>query len=104
MSYMDRLGLWGAGTSFKDAADFIRQINSRGTGGMEMVAMDMKGRGMFIARTLSYRGAEFSVVNEDLSPEYRAFYNHCARLWGRMKKEFEIMQTSMGIKSEEASS
>eukprot|EP01047_Picozoa_sp_COSAG01_P019707 COSAG01_NODE_1103_length_11680_cov_13.513773_3_plen_312_part_00 len=59
---------------------------------MEMVAMDMKGRGMFIARTLSYRGAEFSVVNEDLSPEYRAFYNHCARLWARMKKEFEFMK------------
>lgn len=98
MSYMDRLGLWGTGTSFNDAADFIRQINSRGTGGMEMVAMDMKGRGMFIARTLSYRGAEFSVVNEDLSPEYRAFYNHCARLWARMKKEFEIMKDQISIR------
>jgi len=34
MSYMDRLGLWGSGTSFKDAGDFIAKINSRGTGGM----------------------------------------------------------------------
>jgi pSer/pThr/pTyr-binding forkhead associated (FHA) protein len=57
--------------------------------------MDMKGRGMFIARTLSYRGAEFSVVDEDLSPEYRIFYNHCARLWGRMKKEFEKMKDTI---------
>ena len=86
MSYMDRLGLWGPGTSFKDAGDFIKQINSRGTGGMEMVAMDMKGRGMFMARTLSYRGAEFDVISEQLETDYRHFYNHCARLWGRMKK------------------
>ena len=53
MAYMDRLGLWGGTAYFKDAAEFITEINKRGTGGMEMVAMDLKGRGIFIARTLS---------------------------------------------------
>ena len=66
MSYMDRLGLWGKGTAFEDAGAFVRRVSARGVGAMEMVATDMKGRGMFLSRTLSYRGAEFDVVEQCL--------------------------------------
>ena len=90
MAYMDRLGLWGEGSAFKDANEFIRSIEKRGVGAMEMVAMDMKGRGMFLSRTLSYRGAEFEVVEEELDPTYRKLYNDCATLWADMKKAFEV--------------
>ena len=51
MSYMDRLGLWGTGTAFPDAPAFVAQIEKRGIGAMEMVALDMKGRGLFLSRT-----------------------------------------------------
>ena len=87
--------LWGRGTAFETAQIFQKEIGARGVGAMEMVAMDMKGRGMFLSRTLSYRGAEFEVVEEELSPEYRKTYNACAVLWGDMKKEFESMKDTI---------
>jgi hypothetical protein len=55
---MDRLGLWGKGTDFADATDFVGTVSKRGDGAVEMVAMDLKARGMFLSRMLSYDGAE----------------------------------------------
>lgn len=42
MAYMSRLGIWGPGTQFNDFHDFIRAVERRGVGAMEIVAMDMK--------------------------------------------------------------
>jgi len=53
---MERLGLWGRGTAFCNAKQFVQQVASRGVGAMEMVAMDMKSRGIFMSRTLSFAG------------------------------------------------
>ena len=47
---------------------------------------------MFLARTLSYRGAEFDVEEENLSPEYRKMYNECASFWATLKNEVERMR------------
>lgn len=55
---MDRLGLWGEGTDFVDATDFVGTVSKRGDGAVEMVAMDLKARGMFLSRMLSYDGAQ----------------------------------------------
>ena len=55
---MERLGLWGEGTaSFGSFADFLEGVGGRGVGALELVAMDMKARGMFVCRTLSFQGA-----------------------------------------------
>ena len=32
------------------------------------------------------------MVRQELTPEYRKFYNACAKLWGQMMKEFEKMR------------
>ena len=61
LAYMERLGLWGQGTAFKNSADFVDQISTRGTAALELVAMHTKAQGTFLCRTLSYRGAEFQV-------------------------------------------
>ena len=47
MGYMTRLGLWGPGTEFGDFKNFSNEITSAGVGAMEMVAMEMKGRGLY---------------------------------------------------------
>jgi hypothetical protein len=73
MAYMDRLGLWGPSTAFRTHKDFIGSLKS--TGAMEMVAMDMKGRGMFLSRTLSYRGASFDIAEEEPTPHFLALYD-----------------------------
>lgn len=48
MAYMSRLGIWGPGTQFSDFHDFIRAVERRGVGAMEVVAMDMKVFYLFI--------------------------------------------------------
>ena len=58
LGYMERLGLWGEGTpSFSSFSDFLEAVGGRGVGALELVAMDMKARGMFVCRTLSFKGA-----------------------------------------------
>jgi hypothetical protein len=42
---------------------------------MEMVAMDMKGRGIFLSRTLSYRGATFDIAEEKVDGAFTALYD-----------------------------
>lgn len=61
MAYMTRLGLWGDGTPFKTFNSFIQTLERRGVGAMELVAMDMKLRGMYIARQLSFHGVHFAI-------------------------------------------
>ena len=58
LSFGDRLGVWGYGTSFSSKQDFIDQISSGGLSAMEIVARDLKAAGRYMARTLSYEGIE----------------------------------------------
>ena len=56
MSYMSRIGLWGAGTGFRNSDQFVDALTKAGVGAMELVAMDMKRRGVYLARQLSFAG------------------------------------------------
>ncbi|KAK3042673.1 hypothetical protein RJ639_000925 [Escallonia herrerae] len=47
LGYMVRLGLWGAGTSFENFREFLGALDKGGVGALELVAMDMKARGMY---------------------------------------------------------
>ena len=80
MAYMVRLGLWGPQTPFRDFNDFIQSIEKRGVGAMEILAMDMKLRGMYMARQLSFAGVSFRVEEIPLDEEYIAIYNDSVRL------------------------
>merc|ERR1719353_2603935 len=66
MAYMERLGLWGAGTEFASFNDFDKAIERSGYGGMELVALDMKQRGCYLSRTLSYKDATFETIELEL--------------------------------------
>ncbi|CDS43053.1 protein strawberry notch 1 [Echinococcus multilocularis] len=87
MAYMTRLGLWGKGTPFKDFNSFIQFIERRGVGGMELVAMDMKLRGMYIARQLSFHGVKFTIRPVEIEyvllngQSFVNVYNQSADLW-----------------------
>jgi len=50
MAYMVRLCIRGLDSPFMDFNDFLGAVEKRGVGAMEIVAMDMKLRGMYIAR------------------------------------------------------
>ena len=49
---------------------------------MELVAMDMKLRGMYIARQLSFKGVSFRIENVPISKEFSKVYNDSVKLVG----------------------
>ncbi|XP_041695578.2 protein strawberry notch homolog 2-like isoform X1 [Coregonus clupeaformis] len=81
MIYMSRLGIWGDGTPFKTFDDFLHAIEKRGVGAMEIVAMDMKVSGMYIARQLSFSGVSFRIEEIGLDDDFKLVYNKSAKLW-----------------------
>ncbi|VDP83951.1 unnamed protein product [Echinostoma caproni] len=94
MAYMTRLGLWGEGTPFKTFNSFIQTLERRGVGAMELVAMDMKLRGMYIARQLSFHGVHFTIKEvaiEDVHLKNTSFtqvYNQSADLVSTTRHNF----------------
>lgn len=54
----------------------------RGVGAMEIVAMDMKVSGMYIARQLSFSGVSFRIEEIGLDSDFKLVYNKAARLVG----------------------
>lgn len=89
MAYMVRLGMWGEGTPFPEFNDFIAAVEKRGVGAMEIVAMDMKLRGMYIARQLSFHGVAFKIEEVPLSKEFTKIYDHSVRLWVDAMQRFQ---------------
>ncbi|CAL4157261.1 unnamed protein product, partial [Meganyctiphanes norvegica] len=81
MAYMVRLGLWGDGAVFQQFGDFFQAVDKRGVGAMEIVAMDMKLRGMYIARQLSFNGVSFRIQEVPLTPAYKESYNAAVKTW-----------------------
>ncbi|KAG8519185.1 Protein strawberry notch-2 [Galemys pyrenaicus] len=80
MIYMSRLGIWGEGTPFRTFEEFLHAIEKRGVGAMEIVAMDMKVSGMYIARQLSFSGVTFRIEEIPLAPDFERIYNRAALL------------------------
>ncbi|KFM82075.1 Protein strawberry notch-like protein, partial [Stegodyphus mimosarum] len=89
MAYMTRLGLWGEGTPFKEFNDFISVVEKRGVGAMELVAMDMKLRGLYMARQLSFAGVTFRIEEIPLSKEFIDMYNESVNLWVEARAKFQ---------------
>uniref|UniRef100_A0A8C4TFV8 Protein strawberry notch homolog 1 n=1 Tax=Erpetoichthys calabaricus TaxID=27687 RepID=A0A8C4TFV8_ERPCA len=95
MAYMNRLGIWGEGTPFKEFSNFIQAVERRGVGAMEIVAMDMKLRGMYIARQLSFAGVTFKIEEVPLSQDYIKMYNKAVRLWVSAREKFQLAANLM---------
>ncbi|XP_048482321.1 protein strawberry notch isoform X1 [Plutella xylostella] len=88
MAYMVRLGIWGEGTPFPTFMDFINAVEKRGVGAMEIVAMDMKLRGMYIARQLSFHGVSFKIEEVPLSDSFKETYDKAVALWVEAMQRF----------------
>lgn len=102
MGYMVRLGLWGVGTSFLNFRDFLGALEKGGVGALELVAMDMKARGMYVCRTLSYKGAEFEVVEAPLEAEMMEMYKKAAEFWAELR--VELLSASAILSNEKPNS
>lgn len=90
MAYMQRLGLWGEGSGFPGGfVEFYNTIDRGGIGAMEMVARDMKAAGMYMSRSLSFRGVDYRQVHHELTPEQKEIYNLSSRAWSSVLMQFD---------------
>ena len=89
LSYASRLGLWGEGTSFENANDFVTKIGSAGISAMELVARDMKAMGVYLARSISYDGVKYDNVDHKLTKAQIAMYNRMSEGWQVVLQNFD---------------
>lgn len=89
LAYAQRLGLWGEGTQFADEEDFITKIGSSGIAAMELVARDMKAMGVYLARSISYDGVEYTQLQHKLTPDQKYMYNTMSEGWQVVLQNFD---------------
>ncbi|QQS13846.1 MAG: strawberry notch family protein [Rhodospirillales bacterium] len=76
LSYAQRLGLWGGEDfPFATRAEFVQAIEAGGVAAMEVLARDLKALGLYAARSLSYEGVEYELVEHSLTPEQIRIYD-----------------------------
>jgi predicted RNA methylase len=76
LAYAQRLGLWGgADFPFATRAEFVEAIEAGGVAAMEVLARDLKALGLYAARSLSYEGVSYELVEHALTPEQTRIYD-----------------------------
>jgi len=76
LAYAQRLGLWGGEDfPFATRAEFVEAIEAGGVAAMEVLARDLKALGLYAARSLSYEGVEYELVEHRLTAEQIRIYD-----------------------------
>ncbi|WP_341485634.1 bifunctional class I SAM-dependent methyltransferase/DEAD/DEAH box helicase [Thioclava sp. GXIMD4215] len=76
LAYAQRLGLWGGDQfAFSTRAEFVEAIEAGGVAAMEVLARDLRALGLYTARSLSYDGVEYEMLEHALTPEQRGIYD-----------------------------
>jgi predicted RNA methylase len=79
LAYAQRLGLWGGEDfPFATRAEFVEAIEAGGVAAMEVLARDLRALGLYAARSLSYEGVEYDLVEHLLSEEQVRIYDSYA--------------------------
>jgi hypothetical protein len=91
MVYATRLGLWGAGNALYPTFDtFTKALSNRGVGSLEMLALEMKQKGTFVARTLAWDGAEFETMEVKLRDAQIEAYDAAVDWWYTTKRNIQV--------------
>ncbi|RMB09024.1 strawberry notch family protein [Eilatimonas milleporae] len=76
MAFAVRLGLWGTDDiPFHSREDFMSAMQEGGLAALELVCRDLKASGLYMARTLSFAGVTYEIVECALTPDQAAIYN-----------------------------
>jgi predicted RNA methylase len=100
LAYAQRLGLWG-GTDFPFAnrAEFVQAMQAGGVAAMEVLARDLKALGLYTARSLSYEGVEYELLEHRLSPEQIRIYDAYAGAFQIIHNNLNAALEAANIKS-----
>lgn len=98
LSYTARLGLWGTGEfPFSDRPNFIQTIESGGIAAMEVVCRDLYSLGLYLSRSLSFKGVEYDPLDVELSPAQVELYNQFAAAFKIIHNNIEEAFQETGI-------
>ena len=76
LAYAQRLGLWGGEDfPFSTRSEFIAAIEDGGVAAMEVLARDLKALGLYAARSLSFDGVEYEMLEHRLTPGQIGIYD-----------------------------
>ncbi|WP_432769514.1 MAG: DEAD/DEAH box helicase family protein [Sphingopyxis sp.] len=96
LAYAQRLGLWGGSDfPFATRSEFVAAIEDGGVAAMEVLARDLKALGLYAARSLSFDGVEYELLEHALTDEQRRIYDSYAGA-------FQVIHNNLGAAMEAA--
>jgi hypothetical protein len=101
LAYAQRLGLWGGEDfPFATRAEFVEAIEDGGVAAMEVLARDLRSLGLYTARSLSYDGVEYELVEHPLTDEQRRIYNAYAGAFAIIHNHLDTAMQAANITGE----
>ncbi|RHZ90682.1 methylase [Cereibacter sphaeroides] len=102
LAYAQRLGLWGGEDfPFATRAEFVAAIEAGGVAAMEVLARDLRALGLYTARSLSYEGVEYDLLEHPLSPEQRRIYDAYAGAFAVIHNNLDAAMEAANITGRE---
>ncbi|MDE2075233.1 MAG: strawberry notch family protein [Alphaproteobacteria bacterium] len=127
LAYAQRLGLWGGSspspeargvppsnrstgaicasgasvvTPFATRAEFVEAIEEGGVAAMEVLARDLKALGLYAARSLSYDGVEYELIEHQLTQEQIRIYDAYAGAFSIIHNHLDAAMHATNITGE----
>jgi predicted RNA methylase len=101
LAYAQRLGLWGREDSpFATQAEFVEAIEAGGVAAMEVLARDLKALGLYAARSLSYEGVEYELLEHKLTDEQIRIYDEYAGAFSIIHNNLDAAMRAANVTGE----
>ncbi len=101
LAYAQRLGLWGGEDfPFATRAEFVEAIEAGGVAAMEVLARDLKALGLYTARSLSYDGVEYELVEHPLTQEQTRIHDAYAGAFAIIHNNLDAAMQAANITGE----
>jgi predicted RNA methylase len=98
LAYAQRLGLWGGEDfPFASRAEFVEAIEAGGVAAMEVLARDLRALGLYAARSLSYEGVEYELVEHTLTGEQVRIYDAYAGAFGIIHNNLDAAMEAANV-------
>ena len=100
LAYAQRLGLWdGEDFPFATRGEFVTAIENGGVAAMEVLARDLKALGLYAARSLSFAGVEYDMLEHRLTEEQVRIYDAYAGAFRIIHNNLDAAMEAAGITS-----
>lgn len=100
LAYVQRLGLWGGEDfPFATRGEFVTAIENGGVAAMEVLARDLKALGLYAARSLSFDGVEYEILEHRLTAEQTRIYDSYASAFEVIHNNLDAALEAAGVTS-----